>query len=98
MPPASRFVKEEMPSTFAPRLLAIIPAYNEEATVARVIPSIRRQLPVADIAVVDDGSTDGTAELAEAAGVVVLRHPFNLGIGGAVQTGFRYALEHDYDL
>jgi glycosyltransferase involved in cell wall biosynthesis len=81
-----------------PSLLALVPAYNEQQTVAGVIAGIRSELPNADVAVVDDGSTDATAEAAEAAGAVVLRHPFNLGIGGAVQTGFRYALEHDYDL
>ncbi len=48
--------------------------------------------------VVDDGSTDDTAEVAAAAGAVVLRHPFNLGIGGAVQSGYQYALEHGYDV
>jgi glycosyltransferase involved in cell wall biosynthesis len=51
-----------------------------------------------DVIVVDDGSTDDTAELATGAGAHVVRHPFNLGIGGAVQSGFRFALEHDYDL
>jgi glycosyltransferase involved in cell wall biosynthesis len=82
----------------SPSLLAIVPAYNEQDTVAHVIARIRAELPHADVAVVDDGSTDATASAAESAGAVVLRHPFNLGIGGAVQTGFRYALEHGYDL
>ena len=82
----------------SPSLLAIVPAYNEQQTVGTVIARIRAELPHADVAVVDDGSSDGTADAAAAAGAVVLRHPFNLGIGGAVQTGFRYALEHGYDL
>jgi glycosyltransferase involved in cell wall biosynthesis len=79
-------------------LLVIVPAYNEEATVARVIAAVHDAVPFADVAVVDDGSTDDTAGCAERAGAVVLRHPFNLGIGGAVQTGFRYALERGHDL
>ena len=80
-----------------PSYLAVVPAYNEAATVARVVRGIRKELPHFDILVVDDGSTDATRAEAEAAGALVLRHPFNLGIGGAVQSGFAYALESDYD-
>lgn len=80
-----------------PNSLAVIPAYNEQATVATVVRAIRDALPGFDVLVVDDGSTDGTALCARAEGAVVLRHPFNLGIGGAVQSGFKYALENDYD-
>jgi glycosyltransferase involved in cell wall biosynthesis len=77
--------------------LAVVPAYNEAATVADVVRSIRGHAPEFDVVVVDDGSTDGTGDLAEAAGARVLRHPFNLGIGGAVQSGFGFALENGYD-
>jgi len=77
--------------------LAVVPAYNEEGTVARVVASIHEQAPGFDVVVVDDGSTDATAERAERAGAKVVRHPFNLGIGGAVQSGFTYALENGYD-
>jgi glycosyltransferase involved in cell wall biosynthesis len=80
-----------------PRSLAVIPAYNEKHTIADVVRSIRRELPGFDVLVVDDGSTDDTAALARAAGARVATHPFNLGIGGAVQCGFKYALEHGYD-
>jgi hypothetical protein len=77
--------------------LAVVPAYNESRTVGRVVRSLRERAPEFDVVVVDDGSTDGTGQVAEAAGAHVLRHPFNLGIGGAVQTGFVYALDNDYD-
>ncbi|HET7566558.1 MAG TPA: glycosyltransferase family 2 protein [Gaiellaceae bacterium] len=80
------------------RRVAIVPALNEETTVARVIEELRAFDPGLDVVVVDDGSADGTADAAAAAGAHVLRLPFNLGIGGAVQTGFRYAFERGYDL
>jgi len=77
--------------------LAIVPAYNEAETVETVIDSLRLHAPVFDVLVVDDGSTDGTGEVAERAGAMVVRHPFNLGIGGAVQSGFVFALERGYE-
>jgi glycosyltransferase involved in cell wall biosynthesis len=77
--------------------VAVVPAYNEAATVGRVVREIRNRAPEFDVVVVDDGSTDGTGEIAEYAGARVLRHPFNLGIGGAVQSGFIYALDNGYD-
>ncbi len=77
--------------------LAVVPAYNERESIARVVDSLHRRAPHFDVIVIDDGSTDDTARCAHAAGASVLRLPFNLGIGGAVQTGFVYALEHDYD-
>ena len=80
------------------RKLAIVPAYNEQGMVGRVVREIHRQAPDFDVVVVDDGSTDNTAAEAEASGAVVLRHPFNPGIGGAMQSGFKYALRHAYDV
>jgi hypothetical protein len=74
-----------------------VPAYNEAATVGRVVHQIHELVPGLDVVVVDDGSTDATSEVATRAGARVIRHPFNLGIGGAVQTGFSYALENGYD-
>lgn len=79
------------------RNLAIVPAYNEEATVEAVVRGILAEAPDFDVLVVDDGSTDHTIERARAAGAAVARLPFNLGIGGTVQTGYRYALARGYD-
>jgi len=77
--------------------LAVVPAYNEAETVGSVVSSIREHAPRFDVLVIDDGSTDDTGDMAHAAGAMVLRHPFNLGIGGAVQSGFVFALERGYD-
>jgi glycosyltransferase involved in cell wall biosynthesis len=85
-----------MAATASP-FLAVVPAYNEVESVASVVRSLAQRAPLFDVIVVDDGSTDGTAARAAEAGAVVVRLPFNLGIGGAVQTGFQYALEHGYD-
>jgi glycosyltransferase involved in cell wall biosynthesis len=78
--------------------LAVVPAYNEAATITGVVSSLRRHAPEFDVLVIDDGSTDETSQLARAAGARVVRSPFNLGIGGAVQTGFVFAHEGGYEL
>ena len=78
--------------------LAVVPALNEEATIGRVIDEIRLFDPGFDIVVVDDGSGDRTAAIAIDRGAHVLRLPFNLGIGGAVQTGYRFAYERGFDI
>jgi glycosyltransferase involved in cell wall biosynthesis len=78
------------------KILIIVPAYQEEANILRVLEDIRSHIPQADILVVNDGSTDQTGLLARRAAVKVIDHPFNMGIGAAVQTGFKYAREHDY--
>jgi glycosyltransferase involved in cell wall biosynthesis len=80
------------------RRVAIVPAFNEQDTVGRVIDEVRAFDPGFDVVVVDDGSTDRTAAIASARGAHLLRLPFNLGIGGAVQTGYRFAFENGYDL
>jgi glycosyltransferase involved in cell wall biosynthesis len=78
------------------KVLIIIPAYQEEDNIPRVLEDIRAHLPEADILVINDGSTDRTAARARQAGVKVIDLPFNLGIGAAVQTGFQYAAAHRY--
>jgi len=78
--------------------LVVIPAYNEQNNILKVIWEIRQSLPDYDILVVNDCSSDGTSETArKAEGVKVVDLPCNLGIGGAVQTGFKYALAYGYD-
>ena len=72
-------------------LSIVIPAKNEAASIADVVASARSEYPEAEIIVVDDGSTDATADLAEAAGATVLRHPESLGNGAAVKSGARAA-------
>ena len=80
------------------RSLCIVPAYNEEESVVKVIEDLNRHVPQADVLIVDDGSVDGTSRLARQAGAQVCRLSFNLGIGGAVQTGLKYAWQSGYDV
>lgn len=80
------------------RVLVVIPAYNEADNVGAVVGLVRASVPYADVLVVDDGSTDETAEHARAAGAAVARLPFNLGVGGAMRTGFRHAVRRGYDV
>ena len=79
------------------RTLAIVPAYNEADSIGTVLEEIRAAEPELEIVVINDASTDATAKVAAAAGVSVVNLPFNVGIGGTVQTGYQYALEHGID-
>ena len=81
----------------ARKVLAVIPARNEEENIEETIRGLRRESPDVEILVVSDASTDRTAELAGAAGAHVVRLPCRLGYGGALQTGFKYAVTHGYD-
>ena len=80
------------------KVLVIIPAYNEERSIGRVIKEVQENVSGVDVVVIDDGSRDGTAKLAREAGAKVLCHPVNLGPGAATQTGYKYALRHSYEL
>jgi len=80
------------------RKIVIVPAYNEEGSVGSVVAEIRREAPDFDVLVIDDGSIDATAKRARDAGATVLTNPFNLGIGGAVQSGYRYAYMGGYEV
>jgi glycosyltransferase involved in cell wall biosynthesis len=77
--------------------LVIIPAFNEEEALPSTLAELAEVRPDLDVLVVSDGSVDKTAALARAGGVLVVELPFNLGIGGALQTGFRYATRHGYE-
>lgn len=78
------------------RVLVIVPAWNEERNVGRTVHEIRAADTGYDVLVVDDGSTDETAAVARDAGATVISLPFNLGVGGAMRTGFTYAKRHGY--
>ncbi|MBI5100512.1 MAG: glycosyltransferase family 2 protein [Nitrospirae bacterium] len=79
------------------KYLVVVPAFNEEQSLGPVLKNIGADMPFADTLVVDDGSSDLTGKIAEANGVPVVSHPFNLGYGAALQTGFRYASKNNYD-
>lgn len=78
------------------RTLVIVPAWNEERNVGNTVREILATVEGMDVVVVDDGSTDLTADAARAAGAAVLSLPFNMGVGGAMRTGFTYAQRHGY--
>ncbi|WP_424766572.1 glycosyltransferase family 2 protein [Paenibacillus sp. sgz302251] len=80
------------------KILIIIPAYNEEHSISHVIRDVKMHCPSAHILVINDGSKDRTQEVAEAYGASVITLPTNLGIGGAMQTGYRYAYRYGYDV
>lgn len=77
--------------------LVIIPAFNEEQRIAAVVAGVRNVVPAATIVVINDGSRDRTAAVARAAGATVVSHPFNMGYGVAIQTGYKYALANGFE-
>jgi hypothetical protein len=82
----------------AQRVLVIVPAYNEEDSLGKVISEIRQTVPGADVLVVNDGSKDATPDVAAGYGAIVLSLPYNLGIGATMQTGFIFARNKGYDV
>jgi glycosyltransferase involved in cell wall biosynthesis len=79
-------------------VLIIVPAWNEVGSIGDVVREIRGELPGTDVLVVDDGSADDTARAAREAGAKVTRLPYNLGVGGAMRLGYRYAKDAGYDV
>ena len=94
---APRAAAEAASTVAAPRCIVIVPVFNERGSVGKVVSRLRQALPDFDVLVIDDGSTDDTLRQIPA-GVTVVSLPFNLGIGGAMQTGYRYAALHGYDV
>lgn len=80
------------------RILVITPAYNEAESIEDVISAVKKELPGADIIVINDGSEDFTGQIARGLGVMVADLPYNMGIGAAMQAGYRYAAMHGYDI
>lgn len=80
------------------KTLVIVPAYNEQETILNTVADLRQNAPQVDVLVINDCSTDGTREILRQNQIRFLDLPVNLGIGGGVQTGYRYAMEHDYDI
>lgn len=78
-------------------LLVIVPAYNEEKNIISVVDDLKKELPFADILVINDNSKDNTAKVLEENGIGFVTTPFNLRYSGVVQTGFKYAVAYDYD-
>ena len=80
------------------KIIAIIPAYNEQEAIGEVVCGVRKHIPEADIVVINDGSIDHTEQRAKECGALVISLPYNLGIGGAVQTGYKFAKDFGYDI
>ncbi|GAA1046293.1 MULTISPECIES: glycosyltransferase family 2 protein [Rothia] len=80
-----------------PRTLIIMPAWNEEEVIGGTITELFRMMPEVDLLVVNDGSSDNTSAIAREAGALVIDLPYNMGIGGALRTGYKYARMMDYD-
>ena len=78
--------------------LIIIPAYNESANIEKTVEAIKKQAPEFDYVIINDCSTDDTREICEENQYNIVNLPINLGIGGAVQTGYRYGYEEGYDV
>jgi glycosyltransferase involved in cell wall biosynthesis len=82
----------------ARRTLVVVPAWNERESLPLLLGELRAALPDVDVVVIDDGSHDGTADVARGTGVRVVQLPFNIGVGGAMRAGFLYAAREGYDV
>lgn len=80
------------------KTIIIIPAYNEALGISEVVDNLQKNYPEYDYIIINDGSSDSTKRLCQEKGYKVLNLPINLGIGGAVQTGYKYAYENDFDI
>lgn len=80
------------------KVLVIIPAYNESGNIVNTVSSLVTECPDVDYIIINDCSTDNTKEVIKEQGYNYLDLPVNLGIGGGIQTGYKYATEHDYDI
>ena len=78
--------------------LIIIPAYNEEANIEKTVTASQRDADDFDYVIINDCSIDRTREICEEHGYNIINLPINLGIGGAVQTGYKYAIKYEYDM
>ncbi len=90
--------KPENAYTFKPKILAVIPAFNEAGNIRDVVKDLRQNFPSAELLIINDGSGDDTSMIAQSLGVRCVDLPYNLGIGGAVQTGFMAAIGGGYDI
>lgn len=86
-----------MNSTNNTRSLVLVPAYNEAARIGSVVEGIKHIVPGMPVLVINDGSKDATSSVARTSGAIVITHPFNMGYGVAIQTGYKYALANNYD-
>jgi glycosyltransferase involved in cell wall biosynthesis len=77
------------------KVLVVVPAWNEQASIAKVVSELKTR--GFDVLVIDDGSTDKTSFIARQSGAITMRLPFNLGVGGALRCGFKYAVQHGYE-
>lgn len=91
-----RAAQQPEPAAGERRALVVIPAFNEADRLPPVLATIRAQAPGLDVLVIDDGSSDRTAEVARSLGALVCTHPFNMGYGAALQTGYKFALRQGY--
>ncbi|MEN6440733.1 MAG: glycosyltransferase family 2 protein [Syntrophobacter sp.] len=80
------------------RILIIVPSYKEEKNILHVIEGLQAHVPELDILIIDDGSKDKTREIADRNGIKTIQHPFNMGYGVSIQTGYKYAVRHGYDV